>query len=74
MITFVDRRKVKPTRVRGKDVWGWTYRKAGFREVGETKGGLLALQLLPADMPVAERALTEGEASGMLELKRLGFI
>lgn len=29
---------------------------AGFREVGETKGGLLALQLLPEDMPEPEAA------------------
>lgn len=59
MITFVDRRKVRPTKVHGKDVWGWTYRQAGFRDVGETKGGLLALQLLPNDMPKPRGALTE---------------
>lgn len=54
MVTFVNRAKVEPTRVRGKDVWGWTYRKAGFKEVGETKiHKLLALQLLPHDMPDA---------------------
>jgi hypothetical protein len=54
MVTFVDREKVKPTRVRGKDVWGWTYLKAGFRECGETKvNKLLPLQLLPEDMPDA---------------------
>jgi|GEM_PF-4429944 len=29
------------------------YRRAGFREVGETQGGLVALQLLPQDMPEA---------------------
>lgn len=52
MITFVDRRKVRPTRVHGRDVWGWTFRKAGFVEAGETKGGLLALQLLPDAMPL----------------------
>lgn len=57
MVTFVDRGKVKPTRVHGGDVWGWTYRKAGFQEVGDTKGGLLALQLLPADMPEPMAAL-----------------
>ena len=51
MVTFVDRAKVKPTMVRGEPVWGWTYRKAGFVEVGDTKGGLLALQLLPEAMP-----------------------
>ena len=63
MITFVDRSKVRPTRVRGRDVWGWTYRVAGFVEAGETKGGLLALQLAPEKMPLAERPLTELEAS-----------
>ncbi len=54
MITFVDRKKVNPTMVHGKPVWGWTYRKAGFVEVGETKGGLLALQTLPGLFPLAE--------------------
>lgn len=57
MVTFIDRAKVRPTRVRGEDVWGWTYRKAGFREAGETEGGLLALQLLPGDMPSPRRPL-----------------
>jgi len=56
MMTFIDRNKVRPTKVRGKEVWGWTYRKAGFVEVGETKGGLLALQLLPDAMPQPEAA------------------
>lgn len=51
MVTFVDRRKVRPTMVRGEPTWGWSYRKAGFAHVGETKGGLMALQLLPRDMP-----------------------
>jgi hypothetical protein len=63
MITFVDRSKVRPTIVRGEKVWGWTYRRAGFVECGETKGGLLALQLLPEAMPQAVRALTELEAA-----------
>jgi hypothetical protein len=53
MVTFVDTTKVKPTIVRGKKVWGWTYRKAGFHDAGYTKKGLLALQLDPADMPPA---------------------
>lgn len=51
MVTFVDTSKVRPTMVHGKPQWGWTYRKVGFREVGLTKGGLLALQLLPEQMP-----------------------
>jgi hypothetical protein len=61
MITFIDERYVRPTRVRGKDVYGWTWLKAGFRAVGRTKGGLLAFQLLPEDMPVARRPLAEVE-------------
>jgi hypothetical protein len=48
MITFVDRDKTRRKRDPGR-----CYRKAGFRPCGETKGGLLALQLLPSDMPDA---------------------
>ena len=51
MVTFVDRTKVRPTRVRSRSVWGWTYLRSGFTTVGETKSGLLALQLRPEDMP-----------------------
>jgi len=57
MVTFIDRDKVKPTMVRGAPVWGWTYRKVGFVDAGETQGGLLCLQLLPGNMPTAERPL-----------------
>lgn len=46
MITFVDPKKIKPTRQPGR-----CFLKAGFRYVGRTKGGLIALQLLPVDMP-----------------------
>lgn len=51
MVTFINRRKVRPIKVRGVLTWGYSYRKAGFVEVGETKGGLLVLQLLPGEMP-----------------------
>jgi hypothetical protein len=47
MITFIDRRRVKPTLRRGVETWGFCYKKAGFIEVGQTKSGLLALQLSP---------------------------
>ena len=57
MVTFVNRRVVRPTRVRGCDVWGWTYRRAGFIDAGATNGGLLALQLLPSDMPMSRSAM-----------------
>jgi hypothetical protein len=46
MITFIDTSKVEPIRRHGKDVWGYTYIKAGFKHVGHTAGGLMAFQLL----------------------------
>lgn len=46
MITFVDQGKVRRKRDPGR-----CYTKAGFQHVGKTKGGLLAFQLLPKDMP-----------------------
>lgn len=45
MITFVDASKVRSTNP------GACYKHAGFRVVGRTKGGLVALHLAPADMP-----------------------
>jgi hypothetical protein len=49
LVTFVDARKTLK-----KDKPGWCYRKAGFKHVGMTKGGLWVMQLLPADMPEAK--------------------
>jgi hypothetical protein len=51
MITFLDRAQVRPVKVRGVVTWGRTWTLAGFRHVGETAGGLMAWQFLPADMP-----------------------
>lgn len=48
MVTFIDEGKVRHKR----DV-GRCYRRAGFLEVGRTKGGLWAFQLLPDAMPDA---------------------
>lgn len=59
MITFIDQKKVRPTMTHGRKTWGRTYEKAGFKYVGKTKGGLLAYQLLPKDMPEACAALAE---------------
>jgi hypothetical protein len=56
MITFIDRAKVQPIKVRGVPTWGRTWFKAGFEYVGETKGGLMALQLKPENMPAASAA------------------
>ncbi len=38
--TYVDPRKVAPTMVRGKPVWGFVFYRAGWHFVGLTKGGL----------------------------------
>lgn len=46
MVTFVDTEKV-----RKKRDWGRCYLKAGFRNAGHTKGGLVALLLEPKDFP-----------------------
>lgn len=57
MVTFIDRDEVRPTKVRGRDVWGWTWLRVGFEEDGETEGGLLALRLRPERMPAPEAAI-----------------
>lgn len=54
LVTFLDTRKVCPTIVRGREVWDWTWMKAGFKPVGKTKGGLLAFQLKGCDFPSAK--------------------
>lgn len=51
MITFVDAGKTRHKRDPGR-----CYRKAGFKHVGFTRGGLWAFQMLPADMPAAVSA------------------
>lgn len=50
-VTFIDRSQVRPTLVRGEEVYGWTWRKCGWEPDGETKGGLLAFRLVPSRMP-----------------------
>lgn len=52
MITFVDKEHVAPKRQ-----LGWCYLKAKFKHVGYSEGGLVALQLLPKDMPSAQPPL-----------------
>lgn len=51
IVTFVD-----PTKVRRKRDPGRCFRRAGFRPVGSTKAGLLALQLLPDAFPAPSPA------------------
>lgn len=52
LITFVDAGKVRSTNP------GYCYLQAGFRRVGETRGGLVALQILPDEMPEAEEPMS----------------
>lgn len=52
MVTFVDTSKV-----RWKRNPGYCYLMAGFERIGETKGGLVALQLHPQAMPEPESPL-----------------
>ena len=52
MVTFVDAAQVRHKRDPGR-----CYVRAGFSRVGRTKGGLLALQMLPQHMPQPLHAL-----------------
>lgn len=52
-VTFVDPKMVPGIPVRGERVKGFCFWMAGFELVGETKGGLLAWQMLPEKMPAA---------------------
>lgn len=52
MVTFVD-----PEKTRRKRDPGRCYRRAGWQPVGETQGGLVALQILPDAMPDPEPVL-----------------
>jgi hypothetical protein len=54
MVTFVNPAHVKPTMVRGKATWGWTWLKAGFERDGETRAGLPCFRLRRDRMPAAE--------------------
>jgi hypothetical protein len=57
MVTFVDADKTRRKRDPGR-----CYRRAGFEHVGYTKGGLYALQMLPAWMPEPAPAARTQEA------------
>lgn len=62
-VTFVDTSKTRRKRDPGR-----CYRKAGWRVSGETKGGLVALQLLPPAMPAAAEPMRE-QASLFAEVR-----
>ena len=59
MVTFVNTDKVRPKRDPGR-----CYLRAGWRNVGFTKGGLVALQQLPADMPAPAAPIGEFALGG----------
>lgn len=54
IVSFVDASKIRHKRDPGR-----CYRRAGFRHVGFTKGGLWVFQMLPAEMPEPEQPLLE---------------
>ncbi|MBU6167106.1 MAG: hypothetical protein KGQ52_13410 [Alphaproteobacteria bacterium] len=56
MITFLDSRKVRPIKVRGRDTFGRCWALAGFEHVGWTAGGLMAWQLRADRVPAPEPA------------------
>lgn len=51
MVTFVNADKVRRKRDPGR-----CYLRAGFKVCGTTKGGLIALQMLPSEMPAPSPA------------------
>lgn len=57
MVTFVDPSQVPGMRRRTKQgtvmVWGYSFMRAGFEQVGETRGGLIALRLRPENVPAS---------------------
>jgi len=52
MVTFVNADKVRNKRDPGR-----CFIRAGFKPCGETAGGLIALRMVPSDMPEAEPPL-----------------
>lgn len=57
LITFVSPKHVRPVIRRGSAIYGYCYLMAGFKHVGQTKGGLWAWQMTPDRMPDAESFL-----------------
>jgi len=76
MVTFVDAGKTRRKRDPGR-----CYRRAGFKHVGFTQGGLYAFQLPPAAMPPPDDAIgstppmfREGRMSRVSALQRDGLL
>jgi hypothetical protein len=58
-VTFVDPTKVRGVMERGERIKGFCFKRAGFRAVGETKGGLIVWQMLPNEMPEPQQLVRE---------------
>ena len=56
LVTFINRKAVKPIMVRGRPTYGRTWELAGFKYAGETAGGLGVWQIIPDDMPAPNAA------------------
>lgn len=61
MVTFLNRRMVRPIKVRGVETWGRTWMLSGFEPDGETAGGLLVFRLRPERMPAPVAPLGQAE-------------
>jgi hypothetical protein len=55
IVSFVDPRCVPGIPEHGELIKGFCFHRAGFRAVGETKGGLIAWQMLPSEMPAPRK-------------------
>lgn len=67
MVTFVDASRVRsarPGRNGRRRGPGYSYVKAGFRQVGMTNKGLLVFQMLPSEMPEASPASASLRTTG----------
>lgn len=51
-LTFINPKKVKPIMRRGVKKWGYTWERAGFQHVGESKSGMMAFLMHPSDYPI----------------------
>lgn len=68
LVTFINRKMVRPIMVRGKPTWARTWTLCGFQHVGFTKSGLDAYQLLPSQFPQPCRPI--GAQGALFEMER----
>jgi hypothetical protein len=63
-VTFIDRDKIRHKRDPGR-----CYRRAGWKVIGETRGGLLAMGIEPKEMPSPELPLPRWSAQMEFQLE-----